>query len=36
LVFAGTVQRSFAAILQSLRERNDAGTVATALLPISW
>jgi hypothetical protein len=35
-VFEGTVHRSFAAILQSLRERNDPGTVATALLPVSW
>jgi hypothetical protein len=35
-VFEGTVHRSFAAILQSLKERNDPDTVATALLPVSW
>lgn len=35
-VFAGKVSRSFSAILQSLREREDPGTVATALLPVSW
>jgi transglutaminase-like putative cysteine protease len=35
-VFEGTVRRSFATIAQSLRERNDPDTAATALLPISW
>jgi pimeloyl-ACP methyl ester carboxylesterase len=35
-IFEGTVQRSFAAILQSLQERNDPDLVATALLPVSW
>jgi len=34
--FTGTVHRSFQAIWQSLRERNDPGTVATALLEVSW
>jgi hypothetical protein len=35
-VFEGTVHRSFATILESLRERNDPDMVATALLPVSW
>jgi hypothetical protein len=35
-VFEGSVPRSFAAVAQSLREREDPGTVATALLPVSW
>jgi dienelactone hydrolase len=35
-IFAGKVARSFAAIAQSLKEREDPETVATALLPVSW
>jgi pimeloyl-ACP methyl ester carboxylesterase len=35
-VFKGVVHRSFATILQSLQERNDPDTVATARLPVSW
>jgi predicted esterase len=35
-VFEGSVARSFTAIAQSLREREDPQTVATALLPVSW
>jgi len=35
-IFEGTVHRSFATILESLRERNDPDMVATALLPVSW
>lgn len=35
-VFDGRVPRSFAAIIQSLREREDPAEVATALLPVSW
>ena len=35
-IFEGKVARSFAAIAQSLREREDPETVATALLPVSW
>jgi predicted esterase len=35
-IFDGTVARSFAAIEQSLREREDPESVATALLPVSW
>jgi hypothetical protein len=35
-VFEGSVSRSFAAIVQSLREREDPETVATVLLPVSW
>ncbi len=35
-IFEGKVQRSFTAIVQSLREREDPETVATALLPVSW
>ena len=35
-VFEGKVSRSFAAIMQSLREREDPNTIATALLPVSW
>jgi len=35
-VFEGRVSRSFAAVVQSLHEREDPGTVATALLPVSW
>jgi predicted esterase len=35
-IFDGKVARSFAAIEQSLREREDPDTVATALLPVSW
>jgi predicted esterase len=36
VVFEGTVPRSFAAVVQSLGEREDPDTVATALLPVSW
>jgi len=35
-VFDGKVSRSFAAIAQALREREDPSTIATALLPVSW
>jgi hypothetical protein len=35
-IFEGTVHRSFAAVLQSLRERKDPDTVAMALLSVSW
>ena len=35
-VFEGPVRRSLAAINQSLQERKDPDTVATALLPIAW
>jgi predicted esterase len=35
-VFQGSVPRSFSAVVQSLREREDPETVATALLPVSW
>ena len=35
-VFEGRVSRSFAAVAQSLREREDLKTVAIALLPVSW
>ena len=35
-IFEGSVSRSFNAIVQSLREREDPDTVATALLPVSW
>jgi len=36
VVFAGKVPRSFAAVVQSLQEREDPDTVATALLPVAW
>jgi hypothetical protein len=35
-VFEGKVPRSFAAIVQSLAEREDPATAATALLPVEW
>jgi predicted esterase len=35
-IFEGNVSRSFTAVLQSLREREDPETVATVLLPVSW
>jgi predicted esterase len=35
-IFEGAVPRSFPAVVQSLREREDPETVATALLPLSW
>jgi pimeloyl-ACP methyl ester carboxylesterase len=35
-VFEGVVPRSFLAVEQSLREREDPETVATALLPVTW
>jgi pimeloyl-ACP methyl ester carboxylesterase len=35
-IFEGNVKRSFAAVVQSLRQREDPGTVATATLPVSW
>ncbi len=35
-IFDGHVKRSFAAIEQSLREREDPDTVATARLPVTW
>ena len=35
-IFEGKVTRSFAAIAQSLKEREDPEAVATALLPVSW
>jgi pimeloyl-ACP methyl ester carboxylesterase len=35
-IFKGEIKRSFAAVMQSLHEREDPETVATALLPVSW
>lgn len=35
-IFEGRVTRTFAAILNSLREREDPDTAATALLPVTW
>lgn len=35
-VFEGMVRRSLAALTQSLQERKDPDSVATALLPVSW
>jgi dienelactone hydrolase len=35
-IFEGNVKRSFAAVWQSLREREDPQLVCTALLPVSW
>jgi len=35
-IFDGSVARSFVAVAQSLREREDPESVATALLPVSW
>jgi predicted esterase len=35
-VFEYTVSRSLGAVIQSLREREDPKSVATALLPVSW
>jgi poly(3-hydroxybutyrate) depolymerase len=35
-IFQGKVPRSFAAIVSSLREREDPDTIAAALLPVSW
>jgi hypothetical protein len=35
-IFDGSVSRSFAAVEQSLREREDPESVATALLSVSW
>ncbi|HEY3860625.1 MAG TPA: sugar-binding protein [Verrucomicrobiae bacterium] len=35
-IFEGSVPRSLAAIEQSLRERPDPDSAATALLPVSW
>jgi hypothetical protein len=35
-VFEGKVQRSLAAVVQSLSEREDPNAMATALLPVSW
>jgi transglutaminase-like putative cysteine protease/predicted esterase len=35
-IFEGPVTRSLAAIAQSLQERQDPDTAATALLPLSW
>ncbi len=35
-IFEGQVKRSFAAIVQSLSERADTNTIATALLPVAW
>jgi len=36
VIFEGKVQRSLAAIVQSLEEREDPGTACITLLPISW
>jgi transglutaminase-like putative cysteine protease/predicted esterase len=36
VIFDGNVPRSFAAVVQSLQEREDPEIVATALLPVSW
>lgn len=35
-IFYDRVSRSFPAVVQSLREREDADTIATALVPVSW
>jgi hypothetical protein len=35
-IFEGRVTRTFDAIESSLREREDPGTAATALLPVTW
>jgi hypothetical protein len=35
-IFDGSVPRSFAAVEQSLQEREDPESAATALLPVSW
>ena len=35
-IFEGKVSRSFATLVQSLREREDPDTVASALVPVSW
>jgi poly(3-hydroxybutyrate) depolymerase/transglutaminase-like putative cysteine protease len=35
-IFEGKVPRSFAAVVQSLQEREDPDTIATALVPVSW
>jgi pimeloyl-ACP methyl ester carboxylesterase len=35
-LFEGKVQRSLSAVIQSLREREDPETAATATLPVSW
>ena len=35
-LFDGKVNRSFEVITKSLREREDPGTVASALLPVTW
>jgi hypothetical protein len=35
-IFEGSVKRSFTAVVQSLREREDPDTVATVLVPVSW
>jgi len=35
-VFEGSVSRSFEVVVQSLREREDPRTAASALLPASW
>ena len=35
-IFEGSVSHSFTAIVQSLREREDPETAATALLSVSW
>jgi hypothetical protein len=35
-IFEGKVQRSFAAIVNSLSEREDPNGIATALLPVTW
>jgi len=36
VIFEGLVKRSLAVITQSLQERKDPGTVASALLPVTW
>jgi pimeloyl-ACP methyl ester carboxylesterase len=35
-IFDGNVKRSFSAVYESLREREDPQSVCTALLPVSW
>jgi poly(3-hydroxybutyrate) depolymerase/transglutaminase-like putative cysteine protease len=35
-IFEGKVARSFAAVLESLRQRQDPETVCTAALPVAW
>jgi transglutaminase-like putative cysteine protease/predicted esterase len=36
VIFEGSVPRTFAAVVQSLHERADPASAATALLPVAW